>query len=113
MANIAKIKRGARAWRTGHVAELCARLWLQMKGYTILRRNWRTPVGEVDILAARRDVLVIVEVKYRPRIADGAEAISPRQQQRLQRAMAYAAAAYPPYSTLRIDVMLLAPWRWP
>lgn len=44
--------------------EMAAR-YLQEKGYTILRRNYRSPYGEIDIIARQNEVLVFVEIKYR------------------------------------------------
>ena len=40
-------------------------------GFTVLARNWRCPVGEIDIVARDGDVLVIAEVKTRPRRRSG------------------------------------------
>jgi putative endonuclease len=47
-------------------------------GFTVLARNWRCPVGEIDIVARDGDVLVIAEVKTRRSTAFGspAEAIT-------------------------------------
>ncbi|WP_422615238.1 YraN family protein [Fusobacterium necrophorum] len=38
---------------------------LQEKAYRILARNFRTSIGEIDIIAEKDDILVFVEVKYR------------------------------------------------
>ena len=35
----------------------------EARGYRVLDRNWRCPVGELDIVATRDDLLVIVEVR--------------------------------------------------
>ncbi len=81
-----KTARGKKAERKGRRAEtLCAWL-LRCKGYRILARRYRTPVGELDIVAKRGAVLVFVEIKSRASLAAAAEAISPRQQARLARA---------------------------
>jgi putative endonuclease len=39
--------------------------FLKKKGYRILSRNFKTPLGEIDIIAEDRDTLVFVEVKTR------------------------------------------------
>jgi len=43
---------------------LAARL-LKQRGYTILETNYRTPLGEIDIIARDRGTIVFVEVKAR------------------------------------------------
>lgn len=48
-----------------HVGEDLAAKFLETKGYTILRRNYRAKTGEIDIIATHEDVLVFVEVKTR------------------------------------------------
>ena len=52
-------------WRQGRRAEAWAVLWLRLKGYRILARNFRVPVGEIDVIAGRGRVLALVEVKAR------------------------------------------------
>lgn len=87
-----------------------------MKGYRILDRRLRTPAGEVDILAADRGVLVIVEVKRRTSPTAALEAVSPKQRRRLARAGEYLAGHYSHRGIdhgLRFDVVVVQPWRWP
>ena len=38
-------------WRRGRRAEAWAVFWLRLKGYRILARNFRVPVGEIDVIA--------------------------------------------------------------
>lgn len=103
------------AWRNGRWAESLAALRLRCSGYRILARNWRVPVGEIDIVARRGRVLAIVEVKRRADRATALAAISPRQQQRL----AKAALAFQTRRAdcagldLRFDVITLGPGLWP
>ena len=42
------------AFRVGISAESRAAVWLLAHGYRILARRWKSPLGEIDILAARR-----------------------------------------------------------
>ena len=63
---------------TGLSAESRAAAYLMAKGYRIVARRFKTPVGEVDIVARRRDVLVFVEVKARNTLDDAAYAVLPR-----------------------------------
>lgn len=80
------------AARRGRMAERLAAIWLRLKGYRILGRNLRTPVGEIDLLARRGTLLVICEVKHRPTLDQALHAVTPRQQMRLTRAAEYVLA---------------------
>jgi putative endonuclease len=109
------VLRHQRAERRGRVAEwLC--LWqLRLRGWHILARGWRCPVGEIDIVARRGKVLAIIEVKSRGEFAAAAAALAPRQRRRIARA----AEAFLLQRSdlagldLRFDLMLVAPRRLP
>lgn len=47
----------------GKEGEALAAAFLEQQGYQILARNWRCPLGEIDIIAFKQDELVFVEVK--------------------------------------------------
>src|SRR5262245_54245685 len=53
------------AFRVGISAESRAAAFLIAKGFRILARRWRSPLGEIDIVARRRQLLVFAEVKAR------------------------------------------------
>lgn len=55
-------------------------------GYTILCQRYRTPEGEIDIIAKKGNVFHMIEVKHRPTLSEAREAISPRQRQRINAA---------------------------
>ncbi len=61
--------------------------FLRQQGLTILARNYRTPVGEIDIIARNRQELLFVEVKTRRGAGFGLpqEAVGPRKQQQIIR----------------------------
>src|ERR1700686_41615 len=67
------------AFRLGISVESRAAAFLIAKGYRILARRWRSPVGEIDIIARRRQLLVFVEVKARENFEDAAFLGSGRQ----------------------------------
>jgi len=46
--------------------------FLRQKGFSIIRTNYRTPDGEIDIIAQDGDTLVFVEVKSRRSLSYGA-----------------------------------------
>jgi putative endonuclease len=103
------------AFRLGLSAESRAAAYLIAKGYRIVARRWRSTVGEVDIVARRRQVLVFVEVKARDRLDDAAESVTKRQQRRIAAAAAAWLAEHPDdvASDIRFDVVLVAPGRLP
>ncbi len=103
------------AYRTGRWAEgLCAAL-LRLKGYRIVARGFRLPVGEIDIVARKSDVLVCVEVKARRNLREATEALTPHQRRRIVRAAEAFIAGRDEFAALgvRFDVMLVTPRRLP
>lgn len=104
-----------RAYRSGRLAEaLCAAI-LRLKGYRIVARGVRLPVGEIDIVARRGGVLAIVEVKRRADRQSAAEAVTERQRRRICRAAEGFLALRPALAEIavRFDVMLVTPRRLP
>ena len=102
--------------QTGLLAEWQCRLALRLKGYRILAARARTPLGEIDIVAARGDVIAIVEVKARRNRDSAAAALDARQRGRLQRGAQFLLGHRPELaqaSVIRFDLMLVAPGRWP
>lgn len=99
----------------GRRAEALTALFLACKGYRIVKRSFRTQLGEIDIVAERGKTLAMVEVKYRPRKADAAWSITPAQRQRIELATRGFIAAHPHFAGhhIRFDAVLMAPWRWP
>jgi hypothetical protein len=71
------------AFRLGLSAESRAAMLLVAKGYRIAARRWKTPLGEIDIVARRRRALVFVEVKARGRDDAAAEAVTERGKSRI------------------------------
>ncbi len=65
----ARAIRGAEARRSGRRAELLAAAWLMLKGYRILGFRLKTPQAEIDLLAWKRGVLAVFEVKRRADLA--------------------------------------------
>jgi putative endonuclease len=99
------------AFRTGISAESRAAAFLIAKGFRILARRWRSPVGEIDIVARRRALLVFVEVKARDTIDDAAWSVTPRQRARIIAAAEVWLARFPDprIQDIRFDAVLVAP----
>jgi putative endonuclease len=104
-----------RAWRRGRRGERLAAWWLRLKGYRILARDFRSAVGEIDLVARRGRLLALVEVKARPSLAEAGEAIGRHQRERIGRAAKAFLQRHPSLGTLdlRFDAVLIVPGRWP
>jgi putative endonuclease len=103
------------AFRVGLSAESRAAAFLIAKGYRIVARRFRTPVGEIDIVARRGRVLVFAEVKARARLDDAAEAVTDRGKRRIVAAAEAWLAGNPDdvNCNIRFDAILVAPGRIP
>lgn len=108
-------QRGIAARASGRRGEVISALWLMLKGYRILGFRLRTPLGEIDLLAQKKDVLAVVEVKLRTSLDAALDAVTDRQRDRLRRAARTIAARRPALAgaSIRLDLMALAPGRWP
>jgi putative endonuclease len=95
----------------GLSAESRAAAFLLAKGYRIAARRWRSPLGEIDIVARRGASLVFVEVKARASLDEAAEAVTPRQRRRIIGAAEAWLAAHPDdvRCNIRFDAILIAP----
>ena len=74
----------ARRHLGGHGERLAAE-HLERLGYSIVARNHRTRFGEIDLIAADRDTLVIVEVKTRRGRGRPWDALGERKQRQVRR----------------------------
>lgn len=103
------------AFRTGISAESRAAAYLVAKGYRILAKRFRTPHGEIDLVAKKRNLLVFVEVKARASLDEAAYAVTPRQQRRIIDAAQGWLMTHPEHAEfeMRFDVMLIAPRHLP
>ena len=100
--------------RSGRRAEALAALWLQLKGWRILARRARTPVGEIDLVARRGRTVAFVEVTGRATADQAGLALD---EYRLRRVAAAAEALAPrfvrPGDDQRIDAIFIIPRRLP
>ncbi|MFA7532885.1 MAG: YraN family protein [Tissierellaceae bacterium] len=69
----------------GKKGELIAKKYLESKGYTILNMNYRNKIGEIDIVAFYKDILVFIEVKSRTGTTFGYayEAVNRKKQRKI------------------------------
>lgn len=101
--------------RHGRLAELIAAALLMSKGYRILARRYRTPLGEIDLVATRRDRLVFVEVKQRASGVPLAAVLSPHQMYRVHNASDLWLGRNARYQshTIGFDLIVMESWRLP
>ncbi len=107
-------ERRARLGRGGR-GELIAATLLMAKGYRILARRFRSPFGEIDIIAARPGRIAFVEVKWRASNEEVEAALTPAQARRVADAADHWLARNPRYieREVGLDAVLIVPWRWP
>jgi putative endonuclease len=103
------------AFQRGLSAESRAALFLIAKAYRILARRWKTPFGEIDIVARRRGVVVFVEVKARGSVDEAVEAVTERTKRRVMAAAELWLARQPhqPNGEIRFDVIVVTPGKMP
>jgi len=92
----------------GREGEQVAVEYLERAGLRVLDRNWRCADGEIDIVAAERQVMVVCEVKTRSstRFGTPLEAITRAKQARLRRLAARWLVAHGVlFDEIRIDVV--------
>ena len=100
-----------RAQQLGARAEQLADAYLQAQGLTILERNFRRRLGEIDLVALDKGVLVIAEVRTRSSAAFGgaAASVDGRKQRRITRAASQLLQRHRDYAALpvRFDVLIV------
>ena len=93
---------------TGRHGEDLAADFLDRKGYTILRRNFRLRSGEIDIIAQDGNLLVFIEVKTRScsRFGSPFDAVDVHKQHQITRtALAFMSSEMPRDTAVRFDVI--------
>lgn len=104
-----------KAYRRGHYAEHLAALALMLKGYRVVTRRFKTPVGEVDLIGRRGKLVIFVEVKARSTREAALDSVGIKTQQRISKAANWWISQQKDHAALswRFDVIAVVPWRWP
>lgn len=116
---IDKRQTGKKAREDGYKAENIAVLFLRLKGYKILERNFKPPrgtgAGEIDIIALKHNVIIFIEVKKRTFRDYAAEAVNEHVQSRRIKGAEYFLMTHPDMADkeTRFDVILMSPNRFP
>ena len=92
---------------SGALGEVFAGRYLRERGYRLISANYRTRLGEIDIVAEKDGVLIFVEVKTRSdgMIALPSESVGSEKQRRLVRAAGQFLRAEPAGRKTRFDVI--------
>jgi putative endonuclease len=99
-------------YRKGIWSEWICSLILRAKGYRILEKRYKTPHGEIDLIALKKQELVFVEVKYR-KVKTPDPVVFARQLRRIERsAQLYLKKMQLPLN-IRFDIMLVMKGRMP
>lgn len=77
------------SYRYGLWAEYAAALWLLLRGYRIVARRYKTPVGEIDLIVRKGRLLAFIEVKARSDMTAALHAVTPAMRKRIVRAAQY------------------------
>lgn len=102
-----------RAEREGRRAEWLAGLFLRLKGFRILARRFKSPAGEIDLVARRGGLVALIEVKTRPGLDEAVFAVTPKTRRRVEAAGRLFVARHPHLAALalRYDIIAVAGWR--
>jgi putative endonuclease len=104
-----------RAEKRGHRGEWLAAMALRLKGYRIVATRFKTKAGEVDIIARKKDLIIMVEVKARASLLEAMDAITPTAMRRIESAGDIWLAKQPDFARLsiRYDMVAVLPRKWP
>jgi putative endonuclease len=110
-----KLTRKRRSERKGRRAEWLAAFALMLKGYRISALRYKTPLGEIDLVARKGDLIAFIEVKARRDLAAGVDSVSYASQRRIRAAGDVYISRQPDAERLswRFDIIVVSPWRWP
>lgn len=94
----------------GRLGEKLAKEYLIKQGYRILTENYRTPLGEIDLVVEKDQTTIFVEVRTKTsqRFGTPEESITPKKQERLIRlALQFCAHHYLYSQNLRFDIIAI------
>ena len=104
-----------KAEKRGHRSEWLAAWVLRLKGWRIVEKRFKTKTGEVDLIARKRDLIIMVEVKARASLIEAMDSVTPTAQRRIEAAGDIWLARQPDFSKLsvRYDLIAVLPRKWP
>jgi putative endonuclease len=104
-----------RRYRRGIHAETIVAAVYMAFGHRILGRRFKTPVGEIDLIAIKGRRVAFIEVKRRATREDAEAAITLTMRRRVRRAADLWLAHNPRYQGYDVgfDLVFVVPWRFP
>ena len=89
--------------------------YLRLLGFRILERRYKTPVGEIDLIARKGDLVIFVEVKARSNVQTALDSVTRTAQQRIESAASWWLSQQWDAARLswRFDVIAIVPLKWP
>ncbi|MCF8496711.1 MAG: YraN family protein [Alphaproteobacteria bacterium] len=108
------MKERSRSYRRGLHAERWAGIYLRLRGYRILERRCKTPLGEIDLIVRKGRVLAMVEVKSRLTHAEAIESVRPAARRRIENAARWYLSRHPEFADfdVRFDLMVFSGGRF-
>jgi putative endonuclease len=99
----------------GHRAENIALWFLRVKGYRLLARRFKTPVGEIDLIMRKGQTTAFIEVKARTTVDESLYAVTPSQSRRIAQAANWYAAKDETTAKgfQRFDIVAIPSYLWP
>ncbi len=115
MKDKTETKKRKRAQRWGHMSEWLAAGFLMLKGYRILAMRYKTKLGEVDIIAKKGNLIIMVEVKARRTIEEAFDSVTVTSQRRIEAAgdLWLGKQKNAHILSIRYDIIAVRPWKWP
>lgn len=98
-----------KAYQKGHWAEFLCAAYYMCCGYRLLSKRYKSPYGEIDLIASRGKTVVFIEVKARANVAQALESVRKTGRGRIERAAMHYIAQNPGYNdfSMRFDVAAL------
>lgn len=99
------------SYSKGKFAESYIAFWLRLKGYRILETRFKTSVGEIDLIAFKKNQLIAIEVKARKNEETARHAITETQWRRIARSTQWYLKTNNKYHDvdIRFDAVFLLP----
>jgi putative endonuclease len=99
----------------GRAAEHVALWFLRLKGWRLLARRYKTPVGEIDLIMRRGGTTAFIEVKARASLDGAVESVTPRQAKRIAAAARHFLTVdrRAALQACRFDIVAVSPYHWP
>jgi putative endonuclease len=110
-----QIEQRRRRYRRGLNAEMFVAAVYIVLGHRILGRRFKTPVGEIDLIAVKANRVAFIEVKRRATSEDAENAITLTMRRRVRRAADLWLARNPRFQghDVGFDLVFVVPWRFP